>query len=69
MDVFSEDPVYSSRVSPSHQQSSPHKLVDLLEKTDEFLTTIFKVFTVGRVLIASWCNDCVLASQVKLQIQ
>ena len=43
LDLFSDEPGYSGRASPSHQQSSPHKLVDLLEKTEEFLAKIFKV--------------------------
>ena len=43
VEVFSEEPVYSGRASPSQQRTNPRKMVDLLEKTDEYLAGIFKV--------------------------
>ena len=46
VDVFSEDPMYSVRGVPTQTQNDPHRIIDLLEKTDEFLTTVFKVSSV-----------------------
>ena len=43
MEAFSDDPVYGTRVAPTQMQSDPRRLVELLSKSDEVLTKMFKV--------------------------